>query len=94
VRAYDPVAMAETGRIYGERADLVLAEDAMSALEGADVLAIVTEWTQFRSPSFETIRAKLKSPAIFDGRNILDGRQATAAGLAYISIGRGPATPA
>jgi UDPglucose 6-dehydrogenase len=94
VRAYDPVASDETRRIYGDRADLELAKDAMSALDGADALAIVTEWTQFRSPSFETIKSKLKHPVIFDGRNVLDARLATAAGLAYVSIGRAPARPA
>jgi UDPglucose 6-dehydrogenase len=70
-----------------------LAKDAMSALDGADALAIVTEWSQFRSPSFEAVRSKLKHPVIFDGRNVLDARLATAAGLTYISIGRAPARP-
>jgi UDPglucose 6-dehydrogenase len=93
VRAYDPVAGDETRRLYGERADLELAKDAMSALDGADALAIVTEWSQFRSPSFEAVRSKLKHPVIFDGRNVLDARLATAAGLTYISIGRAPARP-
>ena len=93
VRAYDPVAGDETRRLYGERADLELAKDAMSALDGADALAIVTEWSQFRSPSFEAVKSKLKHPVIFDGRNVLDARLATAAGLTYISIGRAPARP-
>ena len=93
VRAYDPVAGDETRRLYGERADLELVKDAMSALDGADALAIVTEWSQFRSPSFEAVKSKLKHPVIFDGRNVLDARLATAAGLTYISIGRAPARP-
>lgn len=93
VQAYDPVAMEETSRIYGDRADLVLASDAMSALTDADALVIVTEWSQFRSPSFEAIRGKLRSPVIFDGRNILDGSSARAAGLSYVSIGRTALTP-
>jgi UDPglucose 6-dehydrogenase len=93
VRAYDPVAMDETRRIYGERPDLGLAKDAMAALEGADTLAIVTEWSQFRSPNLQTIKAKLKHPVIFDGRNVLDPRQVAAAGLSYVSIGRGIARP-
>ena len=93
VQAFDPVAMDETRRIYGERDDLTLTTDAMSALDGADALAILTEWTQFRSPSFETLKRKLKSPVIFDGRNILDGRLATLAGLTYVSIGRVPLEP-
>ena len=93
INAYDPVAMEETRRLYGDRADLTLAANAMSALDGADALVIVTEWAQFRSPDFSTIRRKLGSPVIFDGRNILDGRLAQAAGLTYISIGRLPRTP-
>ncbi len=93
VRAFDPVAMDETRRIYGERPDLMLAEDPLAALDGADALAIVTEWTQFRSPDFRAVRAKLRSPVIFDGRNILDAGQATAAGITYISIGREPMQP-
>ncbi len=56
VRAYDPQAMAEARRIYGERPDLVLCDDADEALDGADALVIVTEWQEFRSPDFETIR--------------------------------------
>ena len=94
VQAYDPVAMEETQRLYGERPDLILASDAMSALEGADALAIVTEWSQFRSPNFATIKSKLRTPVLFDGRNILDGQLARAAGLTYLSIGRAPLTPA
>jgi UDPglucose 6-dehydrogenase len=90
VRAFDPVSMPETRRIYGERADLVLVDDAVSALDGADALAVLTEWAQFRSPDFRTIKDKLKAGVIFDGRNILDGHLATATGLNYISIGRLP----
>jgi UDPglucose 6-dehydrogenase len=91
VRAYDPVAMAEARRIYGERADLVLAETAEQALAGADALAIVTEWQEFRSPDFEGIRATLKSPAIFDGRNLYDPALVRSFGLRYFAIGRGEA---
>jgi UDPglucose 6-dehydrogenase len=93
VRAFDPVAMDETRRIYGERADLELANDAMGALDGADALAIVTEWSQFRSPNLEQIRSRLRHPVVFDGRNVLDDRLTTAAGLTYVSIGRAPTGP-
>ncbi|WP_058558352.1 UDP-glucose/GDP-mannose dehydrogenase family protein [Thiohalocapsa sp. ML1] len=93
VRAFDPVAMHETRRIYGDRPDLVLADDPHTALDGADALAIVTEWSQFRSPDFDAIRAALRNPVIFDGRNILDHGQVTAAGITYISIGRTPMEP-
>jgi UDPglucose 6-dehydrogenase len=99
VRAFDPEARGETRRIYGERADLTLCEDAYEALAGADVLAIVTEWKAFRAPDFAAIRAALKDPAIFDGRNLYDPAQVEEAGLAYYGIGRGrslasAATPA
>ncbi|SDX50352.1 UDPglucose 6-dehydrogenase [Allochromatium warmingii] len=93
VRAYDPVAMAETRRLYGERADLTFAADALAATEGADALVVVTEWSQFRSPNFDAIRSRLRTPVIFDGRNILDGPLACTAGLTYISIGRAPLLP-
>jgi UDPglucose 6-dehydrogenase len=89
VRAFDPQARGETGRIYGERPGLVLCEDAYGALEGADVLAIVTEWKAFRAPDFARIRDLLKEPAIFDGRNLYDPVQVEEAGLAYYGIGRG-----
>jgi UDPglucose 6-dehydrogenase len=89
VRAYDPVATAECARIYGNRADLVLCKTAAEALEGADALAIVTEWREFRSPDFEHMRAALKAPVIFDGRNLYDPAQLERAGFSYYAIGRG-----
>ncbi len=94
VRAYDPVAMEETRRIYGDRPDLTLTTDALSALDGADALAILTEWSQFRSPNFPAIKERLRQPVIFDGRNVIDARLATAVGLSYFSIGRAPVRPA
>jgi UDPglucose 6-dehydrogenase len=93
VQVYDPVAMEETQRLYGERADLTLASDALAAVDGADALVVVTEWSQFRSPNFNAIRSRLRTPVIFDGRNILDGSLARAAGLTYVSIGRAPLKP-
>lgn len=94
VRAFDPVANEEAARIYGQRADLVLCDEPMRALNDADALIILTEWNQFRSPDFTAIRAALKSPVIFDGRNLFDAAQITRAGLSYISIGREPAIAA
>lgn len=88
IRAFDPVAMDEARRIYGERADLVLCEDAELALQGADALAIVTEWNVFRSPDFAHIKASLSNPAIFDGRNLYDPARMAAEGFEYFSIGR------
>jgi UDPglucose 6-dehydrogenase len=89
VRAFDPEAREETHRVYGQRNDLVLCENAYQALEGADVLAIVTEWKAFRSPDFARIRTMLKEPAVFDGRNLYEPEAVEEAGLAYYGIGRG-----
>jgi UDPglucose 6-dehydrogenase len=88
VRAYDPVAIHEAQRIYGDEPRLAYGKNPMDALEGADVLAIVTEWKEFRSPDFEAIKSKLKSPLIFDGRNLYDPAHPRAAGLEYFAIGR------
>jgi len=88
VRAYDPVAMGEAARIYGKRADLALVDSSDAALQGADVLAIVTEWQEFRSPDFDTIRDRLSSPVIFDGRNLYDPALVKTFGLQYFGIGR------
>jgi UDPglucose 6-dehydrogenase len=89
VRAYDPVAMPECLRIYGRRPDLTLCETSPDALQGADALAIVTEWREFRSPDFDHIKGALRSPVIFDGRNLYDPAQMQKAGFDYYAIGRG-----
>lgn len=89
IRAFDPEAREEAQRIYGARRDLVMCGQAHEALEGADVLAIVTEWKAFRSPDFGRIRDTLKEPAIFDGRNLYEPATVEEAGLAYYGIGRG-----
>jgi UDPglucose 6-dehydrogenase len=88
VRAYDPVSTHEAQRIYGDEPRLQYAKTPMDALEGTDVLAIVTEWKEFRAPNFEAIKSKLKTPAIFDGRNLYDPAHPRAAGLEYFAIGR------
>ena len=88
VTAYDPVAMPEARRVFGEDARLAYAERPMQALDEADALLIVTEWKEFRSPDFDVIKAKLKSSIIFDGRNIFDPALPKKAGLTYLSIGR------
>ncbi|AAM72410.1 MAG TPA: UDP-glucose/GDP-mannose dehydrogenase family protein [Chlorobaculum sp.] len=90
VRAYDPVAMDEARRIYGDRPDLVLVEHPDEALKGADALTIMTEWMVFRSPDFELIRNSLKEPVIFDGRNIYNPDMVEQVGISYYSIGRRP----
>lgn len=93
VRAYDPVAMPETQRIYGDRGDMTYCKTMESALEGADALAIVTEWREFRSPDFDEIKAKLAAPVIFDGRNLYDPAAMQRAGFTYYGIGRGDTVP-
>ena len=89
VRAYDPEAMEETRKLYVDRDGLVLCEHAEQAVEGADVLAVVTEWAAFRSPDFAKLKAELAGAAIFDGRNLYDPATVEEAGLAYYGIGRG-----
>lgn len=91
VRAFDPVAHEEAQRIYGQRSDLAICANADQALQGADVLAVVTEWIEFRSPDFSHIAQQLKYPALFDGRNLYDPGAVNAAGLVHYSIGRRPA---
>jgi UDPglucose 6-dehydrogenase len=93
VRAFDPEARDETARLYGRRDDLTLCESPESALEGADALAVITEWNQFRSPDFDRIRATLKQPVIFDGRNLYDPNSLSKQGFTYYSIGRAVAAP-
>ena len=86
--AYDPVAMAETKRIYGEDARLKLVDSPMDTLADADALVIVTEWQVFRSPDFSAIKAVLKNPIIFDGRNLYEPVAVKDAGFEYFAIGR------
>jgi UDPglucose 6-dehydrogenase len=89
VRAYDPEAAEEARRIFGDRDDLVYCDGQYDALEGADALVVVTEWKAFRSPDLRRIRDTLKTPVIFDGRNMFEPAAIESAGLAYYGIGRG-----
>ena len=97
VRAYDPVAMGEARRLYGERVgdvptgdpSLTLCASASEALEGADALAIATEWQEFRSPDFDLLRERLAAPVIFDGRNLYDPALMARLGFTHYGIGRG-----
>ncbi len=89
VRAYDPVASAEAARVYGRGTDLTLCKNAYEAAEGADALAIVTEWQEFRSPDFDRLKQILKAPVIFDGRNLYDPAMVGRFGFTYYAIGRG-----
>ncbi|HCB14101.1 MAG TPA: UDP-glucose 6-dehydrogenase [Gammaproteobacteria bacterium] len=89
IRAYDPAAMSEARRLYGERPDFQLCDRPMDALSGADALVIITEWSLFRSPDFGAIRQMLKQPVIFDGRNLYDPEYLREQGFVYYAIGRG-----
>ena len=89
VQAYDPEAREEAQRIFGERDGLLICESAEAALEGADALAVVTEWKQFRSPDFAMLKSALADAVVFDGRNLYDPGEVEAHGLAYWGIGRG-----
>jgi UDPglucose 6-dehydrogenase len=97
ITAFDPVAMKETKHIYpqqsrpkagGDRADLSYADNSKDALQDADALIIVTEWKAFKSPDFNVIKARLKQPVIFDGRNLFEPASVTALGIEYHGIGR------
>ncbi len=90
VQAYDPAAGHQARTLFEKNGNVKIVDSAIGALEGADALAIVTEWQEFRSPDFAAIREKLKTPAIFDGRNLYDPAAVRAQGLEYFAIGRKP----
>jgi len=89
VQAYDPVAAGEAQRLYAGVKGVTLVKNAYEAAQGADALAIVTEWQEFRSPDFDRLRELLKFPVIFDGRNLYDPAMVSRFGLTYHAIGRG-----
>ena len=86
IQAHDPVAMNEARKIFGRR--IMLMEDGYEALRGADALAVVTEWNEFRTPDFQKIASLLKKPLIFDGRNIYNQQDLRKMGFTYYGIGR------
>ena len=88
VTAYDPVAMPEAKHCFAGLAGLKYAESQAAALDNADALVIVTEWKEFRSPDFDNLKAKLKAPVIFDGRNMYDPKLVRSMGFEYLAIGR------
>ena len=89
IRAYDPVAMDEARRLMPASESLCYCKDAYDAAKGADALLIATEWQEFRSPDFERLLALLKTPRIFDGRNLYDPAMLARHGFEYFAIGRG-----
>ena len=88
IRAYDPVAIDEARRVFGNEPRIEYATGPMDALTGATALAIVTEWKEFRSPDFDAVRTALAQPLVFDGRNLYDPQHPRKAGLEYFAIGR------
>ena len=94
VAVYDPVAMAEAKRVLAldfdaaQLAQVRFAAGPMDALDDADALVIVTEWKAFRSPDFEQVKARLKNPIVFDGRNLFEPTQMAENGIEYHGIGR------
>jgi UDPglucose 6-dehydrogenase len=88
VVAYDPVAIPEARRTFGTNPGISYADSPLSALDEADALIIVTEWTEFRSPDFQALRSRLKEAVIFDGRNLYEPEEVRRHGLEYHSIGR------
>jgi UDPglucose 6-dehydrogenase len=89
VQAYDPVALDEARRALAGVTKVVFVEQSAAALEGADALLVVTEWKEFRNPDFDLIKARLKQPVIFDGRNLYDPVLMASFGIEYAGIGRG-----
>jgi len=88
IAAYDPVAMETARAEIGEQPGLRMVESQKLALHDADALIIITEWKEFRSPDFEHIKASLKTPVIFDGRNLYDPQWVRSQGFEYLAIGR------
>jgi len=92
VSAYDPVAMPAAKIAFAALPGIRYADSPLAALVGADALAVLTEWQEFRSPDFRAVRERLKTPAIFDGRNLYDPEEMKRCGLEYYPIGRAAGT--
>jgi UDPglucose 6-dehydrogenase len=88
VCVYDPAAMSEARRHFGAEPQVAYAESPLGAADGADALAVVTEWKEFRSPDFAGLRARLKQPVIFDGRNLYEPAELRRLGFEYYPVGR------
>ena len=88
ITAYDPVAMEQGKKVFAKEPDVRFAASTVGALDGADALIIVTEWKEFRSPDFDDMKKRLKSPVVFDGRNLYDPAMMREAGIEYFSVGR------
>jgi UDPglucose 6-dehydrogenase len=91
VRVYDPVATKEAKKIFGD--GVLYATDMYHCADGADALAVITEWPQFKEPDFERLRGLLKNPVLFDGRNIYSPERMRELKFTYVSVGRAKVSP-
>ena len=89
LKAYDPVAMPNARQVLEGTRGLSFVDNLTQALEGSDALCIITEWKEFKSPDFDAIKAKLKRPMVFDGRNLYEPKLMHSLGIEYVGIGRG-----
>ena len=92
IKAYDPAAMENCEKLYSDQSNLSFCKHKDQALEGSDALIVATEWKAFRSPDFSKMKRLLKSPVIFDGRNLYDPAELEQLGFSYYAIGRGKKT--
>jgi UDPglucose 6-dehydrogenase len=92
VAAYDPKAAQEAQKILGDNQRISYAKSKYSALNEADALLLVTEWKEFRSPDFDEMKMRMKTPVIFDGRNQYSSKAISRLGFSYYQIGRSPQT--
>jgi UDPglucose 6-dehydrogenase len=90
VNAYDPVAGPNAKALLGDNARVTVMDSQYDPLDGADALAVVTDWNQFRNPDFNRIKAMLSDPVVFDGRNLFSRSFMREMGFSYISVGRPP----
>ncbi len=88
ITVYDPVAMEEARKIFADEPGVRFGSSTVNALDGADALIIVTEWKEFRSPDFADMKKRMKSPVVFDGRNLYDPALMRDSGIEYFSVGR------
>jgi UDPglucose 6-dehydrogenase len=93
VVAYDPAAMPEAQQVFGALPGLAYADDPLAALEGCDALVIITEWKEFKSPDFDSIKSALRQPVIVDGRNLYEPALMDSLGIEYIGVGRSGRPP-
>jgi len=93
VKAYDPAAGGNAGKVLAGKGLVEIVDNQYDALKGADALAVMTDWNQFRNPNLNTIRNSLAAPVIFDGRNLYSIKQMKALGFTYFCVGRAPFVP-